>query len=52
VPHQAKGFDTGAFDAQGIGSIPTVKLVRHVGTADVATLQGVEGAVKTWLALS
>jgi len=52
VPHQAKGFDSGAFDAQGIGSIPAVKLVRHLGTADAVTLRGVESAVKTWLALS
>jgi mRNA interferase MazF len=51
VPHQAKGFDAGAFDAQGIGSIPTVKLVRHLGTADATTLRGVEDAVKAWLAL-
>jgi mRNA interferase MazF len=51
VPHQAKGFDAGAFDAQGIGSIPTVKLVRQLGTADAATLRGVEDAVKAWLAL-
>jgi len=51
VPHQAKGFDAGAFDAQGIGSIPTVKLVRQLGTADATTLRGVEDAVKAWLAL-
>jgi len=51
VPHQAKGFDAGAFDAQGIGSIPTVKLVRQLGTADATTLRGVEVVVKAWLAL-
>src|SRR5438105_4478037 len=51
VSHQAKGFDAGAFDAQGIGSIPTVKLVRQLGTADATTLRGVEDVVKAWLAL-
>jgi mRNA interferase MazF len=51
VPHNAKGFEAGAFDAQGIGSIPIVKLVRHLGIADAATLRRVEAAVKAWLAL-
>jgi mRNA interferase MazF len=51
VPHDAKGFEAGVFDAQGIGSIPTVKLVRQMGTADAATLRGVEIVIKTWLAL-
>ncbi len=52
VSHQAKGFEVGAFDAQGIGSIPAVKLIRHLGIADNATVRGVEDAVKAWLALS
>ncbi len=51
VPHQAKGFEDGAFDAQGIGSIPVVKLVRFLGAADPATLRGVENVVKAWLEL-
>jgi mRNA interferase MazF len=28
VPHQAGSFEPGAFDAQGLGSVPTVKLLR------------------------
>jgi mRNA interferase MazF len=51
VPHQARGFDAGAFDAQGIGSIPVVKLERRFGAADPAVVQQVEAAVKLWLKL-
>jgi mRNA interferase MazF len=51
VPHHYKGFEEGAFDAQGIGSIPAVKLVRYLGVADAAAVRGVESAVKAWLAL-
>ena len=51
VPHEARGFEPGAFDAQGLGSIPTVKLVSNLATADPATVRAVEGAVKAWLAL-
>jgi mRNA-degrading endonuclease toxin of MazEF toxin-antitoxin module len=52
VPHQARGFDPGAFDAQGLGGVPVTKLIHPLGTLDVTTLQGVEVAVKSWLALS
>lgn len=31
VPHQMRGLEAGAFDAQGIGSIPSVKLERRLG---------------------
>ena len=51
VPHQARGFDAGAFDAQGIGSIPVVKLERRLGTVDTAVIQKVDAAVKLWLKL-
>ena len=51
IPHQARGFDAGAFDAQGIGSIPVVKLERRLGTVEPAVLQQVEMAVKLWLEL-
>jgi mRNA interferase MazF len=51
VPHQMRGLDTGAFDAQGIGSIPTVKLERCLGVADATLVEQVEAAVKLWLAL-
>jgi mRNA interferase MazF len=52
VDHQAKGFEAGVFDVQGIGSVPTVKLVRKIGAADSTIVHSVESAVKAWLALS
>ena len=51
VPHQARGFDAGAFDAQGIGSIPAVKLERRLDTVEMSVLQQVETAIKHWLQL-
>jgi mRNA interferase MazF len=51
VPHQARGFEPGAFDAQGIGGVPVVKLVRNLGLLDSETLEAVELAVKKWLEL-
>jgi len=51
VPHRASGFETGAFDAQGLGSIPEVKLQRRLGVLYSALVQQVEGALKRWLDL-
>ena len=51
VPHTSHGMESGALDAQGIGSIPIVKLERRLGAIDSATLQKVETAVKQWLNL-
>ncbi len=51
VSHQAKGFDPGAFDAQSIGTMPAVKLVRRMAALDAATLDKVEDAVRRWLDL-
>jgi mRNA-degrading endonuclease toxin of MazEF toxin-antitoxin module len=51
VPHQARGFEAGVFDAQGLGGIPVVKLVRNLGVIDSTTLAQVEIAVKNWLGL-
>ena len=34
VPHSAHGFEPGAFDAQGIGSVPIVKLERRIGVVE------------------
>ena len=51
VPHQSRGMPNGAFDAQGIGSIPDVKLERRLGVVDSVTLAKVEEAVRSWLAL-
>ncbi|HEY3857265.1 MAG TPA: type II toxin-antitoxin system PemK/MazF family toxin [Verrucomicrobiae bacterium] len=51
VSHEARGFETGVFDAQGLGGVPIVKLVRNMGITDLATLERVEIAVKKWLGL-
>lgn len=51
VPHTARGFDPGGFDAQGIAGVPNVQLVRRIGTLDAKTLSQVEAAVKAWLGL-
>lgn len=52
VPHAARGFDVGGFDAQGIAGVPNVQLVRRLGVLDVAALGRVEAAVKAWLGLA
>ena len=39
----------GAFDAQNIVTIPTVKLIRRLGTLPQDQMTDVEGAVKLWL---
>jgi mRNA interferase MazF len=52
VPHEARGFEPGAFDAQGISGIPSVKLIRKLGTVEPAILTSVESAVRLWLGLA
>src|SRR2546427_9562679 len=52
VRHQMRGFDPGAFDAQGIGSIPVVKLERRLVLIEDGVVKQVEAAVKLWLAFS
>ena len=52
VSHQARGLEPGAFDAQGIGSVPIVKLERRLGSVEPRVIQQVETAVKLWLKLS
>jgi mRNA-degrading endonuclease toxin of MazEF toxin-antitoxin module len=51
VAHQARGFEDGVFDAQGLGGVPITKLVRSLGILDSKTLQQIEIAVKAWLGL-
>jgi len=45
-------LEAGAFDAQGIGSVPVVKLERRLGSVDPAIIQQIEAAVKLWLKLA
>jgi mRNA interferase MazF len=51
VPHEAHGMPAGAFDAQGIVSIPDVKLGRRLGDVTEETLIKVEDSVCAWLGL-
>jgi mRNA interferase MazF len=52
VAHAARGLEAGAFDAQGIGSVPVVKLMRRLGVVEPAIVQQVEATLKLWLNLS
>ena len=51
VRHEGRGMPPGAFDAQGVGSLPDVKLQRCLGVADSDTLKKVESTVRMWLGL-
>lgn len=52
VAHSGRGFEPGAFDAQGVTTVPDVQLVRRLGVIDAATLAQVEAALKRWLGLA
>ena len=43
---------SGAFDAQGIGTYPTVKLIKRLGTLPEDQLADVELRVRQWLGLA
>ena len=49
VPSSVRFLKPGAFDAQGIITIPTVKLVRRLGSLPDDQMSGVERAVRQWL---
>ena len=42
----------GAFDAQGIVTVPTVRLMNRLGTLSAEQLRSVEGGVCAWLGIS
>ncbi|WP_353568654.1 hypothetical protein [Haloferula sargassicola] len=48
---QGEGNETGAFDAQGLGSTDWSHFIRRLGTIDAATLATIEERVRAWLAL-
>ena len=48
----ARGFEPGGFGAQGLGSVPVVKLMRRLGIVEPAVVQQVEAALKLWLNLA
>jgi mRNA interferase MazF len=42
---------TGAFDAQGLVTVPLPKLVRKLGELDAVELGLIEAAVRRWLGM-
>ena len=52
ISHQARGFAPGVFDPQGIGSVPTAKLIRRLDSLDRAMVEKVETSVKRWLGMA
>lgn len=51
VPSNVRWLKKGVFDAQGVGTYPTVKLTRRLGTLPEETFEKVEAAVRLWLRL-
>ena len=51
VPTNIKFLRPGAFDAQNLVTIPTVKLLRKLGRLSAEELQSVERMVRFWLGL-
>lgn len=49
VSSNVRFLKAGAFDAQNVITIPTVKLIRRLGTLPVDQMAAVEAAVKRWL---
>ena len=48
----ARFLKPGAFDAQGLVTVPHARLVRSIGTLAAIQLQDIENAVRTWLGLA
>ena len=51
VVHVDRRFKPGVFDAQGIGTVPSLKLTRYLALADPEILRKVEDTVRQWLNL-
>jgi mRNA interferase MazF len=51
VPIEQRFLRKGAFDAQNIITIPTVKLLRKIGSLSDAELNLVEKSVRKWLGI-
>lgn len=49
VPVPVRFLRPGAFDAQGIVTVPHVRLVRRLGTLSAEQIGAVEAAVRAWL---
>jgi mRNA interferase MazF len=50
-PSSVRWLKDGAFDGQGIGTYPTVKLIRKLGDLPSDQLAAVERCVRLWLSL-
>ena len=51
IASHVRWLNAGAFDAQGIGTYPTVKLTRKLGNLTADQLDAVERSVRAWLSL-
>lgn len=51
VPAPVKFLRPGAFDAQGIVTVPTVRLMNRLGTLTAEQIQAVEKGVCAWLGI-
>jgi mRNA-degrading endonuclease toxin of MazEF toxin-antitoxin module len=51
VAHEGRGFVPSAFDAQSIGTVPSIKFIRRIAQLDDQTLAKVEDTVRDWLYL-
>jgi len=52
APCSVSFLKAGAFDAQGVVTIPLAKLMRPLGTLKPADLANVEGRLREWLGLA
>ena len=52
IPVSARFLRQGGFDAQGIVTVPTVRLMNRLGTLSAEDLRGVEKGVCAWLGIA
>lgn len=52
APVSVRFLQAGAFDAQGLVTVPLVRLVRRLGVLSQSQLSQVEAGVRLWLGIS
>lgn len=52
VPSRVRFLKVGAFDTQNLVTIPSVKLIRCLGTLPADELAEIESTIKRWLGLT
>ena len=52
VAVQSKFLKPGAFDAQGLVTVPHARLIRRLGSLAPIQIQALERAIRTWLGIS